>query len=110
MNRSHIVSDGPCLGDDVAAQPGRSQEPTQACVHFVGFNDDRFWAAVKVFGRPHVIHRGWDRYALADVGEGDTVVFAERNEHQPLPRYNSRDVDERLYSELLGLPWVNDKA
>ena len=94
----------------MGVQPSQSKEPTQTCVHFVGFTDDRFWAAVKVFGRPQIIHRRWDRYALNDVGEGDVLVFAEGDEHQPLPRYNSRDLDERLYSELLGLPWINDKA
>ena len=29
------------------------------CVHFIGFRDDRYWNAVRVFGRPHFIHRWW---------------------------------------------------
>ena len=46
-------------------------------LHFVGFRDDRYWNAVRVFGLPDVIHRDWDYYAAGDVIEGDTVVFAE---------------------------------
>ena len=46
-------------------------------VHFVGFRDDRYWNARRVFGPPDMIHRDWDRYAADDVPPGDTVVFAE---------------------------------
>ncbi|TDR94190.1 hypothetical protein [Enterovirga rhinocerotis] len=80
------------------------------CVHFVGFRDDRFWAAVRVFGRPHMIHHRWDARAKREIGDDDVVVFATGDEHQPVSRYNGPDLDERLYSELLGLPWIDDKA
>ena len=46
------------------------------CLHFVGFRDDAYTRAVKVFGRPHFVHRYWDRHALADVAPDDTVIFA----------------------------------
>ncbi|NVD44989.1 hypothetical protein [Qipengyuania atrilutea] len=46
-------------------------------VHFVGFRDDRYWNAVKVFGPPDMIHRDWDYYAAGDVIAGDTVIFAD---------------------------------
>ena len=46
-------------------------------LHFVGFRDDRYWNAVRVFGLPDVIHGDWDYYAAGDVIEGDTVVFAQ---------------------------------
>ena len=52
-------------------------------VHFVGFRDDRYWNAVRVFGRPDYIHRGWDRRALREIADGDTVVFAEPIPEQP---------------------------
>lgn len=45
-------------------------------VHFVGFRDDRYWAAVKVFGKPDIFHRRWDTRAAAEIAPGDTVVFA----------------------------------
>lgn len=45
-------------------------------VHFVGFRDDRYWNAVRVFGPPDMIHTAWDRYAADDVAPGDCVVFA----------------------------------
>lgn len=62
-------------------------------VHFVGFRDERYWAAVKVFGRPHFIHRWWDRRGQREIGEGDVVVFTESNERQPF-RPNAPDIDE----------------
>jgi len=46
-------------------------------VHFVGFRDDRYWNAVRVFGPPDMIHRNWDVYASDDVDAGDIVVHAE---------------------------------
>lgn len=48
-----------------------------ACVHFVGFRDDRYWSAVKVFGLPDFIHRGWDKRAQREIADGDVVLFAD---------------------------------
>nr|WP_192895944.1 hypothetical protein [Parerythrobacter lutipelagi] len=45
-------------------------------VHFVGFRDDRYWNALRIFGPPDMIHRDWDRYAADDVAPDDLVVFA----------------------------------
>jgi hypothetical protein len=45
-------------------------------LHFVGFKDDRWWNALKTFGRPDFIHRHWDERAVAEVMPGDVVVFA----------------------------------
>lgn len=66
-------------------------------VHFVGFRDDRYWNAVRVFGRPTFIHRRWDRRAQRDIGPGETVVFATGDEHQPLSRFNGDDYDETAF-------------
>lgn len=57
-------------------------------VHFVGFSDDRYWNAVKVFGPPHIIHPGWDLRAQRDIADGDIVVFANGDWHRP-PRTRS---------------------
>ena len=65
------------------------------CVHYVGFRDDRYWNAYRIFGGPRVIHRRWDRYARNDVGENDIVIFAEGDETQPIAKHNALDVDER---------------
>jgi hypothetical protein len=54
------------------------------CVHFVGFKDDRWWSAVKTWGRPDFVHRFWDRRAVDEVMEGDVVVFATGDETQPV--------------------------
>jgi hypothetical protein len=45
-------------------------------LHFVGFKDDRYHAAVKVWGKPDFFHRFYDRRAEADIAPGDVVVFA----------------------------------
>lgn len=47
-------------------------------VHFVGFRDDRWWNAVKVWGFPDFVHPRWDVRA-AQGGErdaADVFVFA----------------------------------
>ncbi len=56
----------------------------QNAVHFVGFKDDRVHNAVRVFGRPDFWHRRWDRRAVDEVAEGDTVVFATGDERSPV--------------------------
>lgn len=48
-----------------------------ALVHFVGFRDDRYWNAVRVWGPPDMIHEAWDRYAADDTAPDDIVIFAE---------------------------------
>ena len=71
-----------------------SEESVTRIVHFVGFVDDRYLAAVRVWGKPEVIHRGWDLRALKDIGEDDIVVFAN-GEHDQVPKVKSfNDIDE----------------
>jgi hypothetical protein len=55
--------------------------------HFVGFKDDRYWNAIKTWGRPDFIHRFWDRRAVDEVVCGDVVIFATGDEHQPVNPY-----------------------
>jgi hypothetical protein len=45
------------------------------CLHFVGFRDDAYNRAVRVFGKPDFVHRFLDRRAMDDFAPGDTVVF-----------------------------------
>lgn len=73
---------------------------SKPAVHFVGFRGDEFWSAVKIWGRPGLIHMGWDRRALRDIGEGDTVVFATGTEHGPFP-VNKRTGREMNFSDLI---------
>jgi hypothetical protein len=66
------------------------------CLHFVGFRDDAYNRAVRVFGKPHFVHRSLDLRALTDIAPGDTVVFARdkdwdrlvRSWQVPLPPFN----------------------
>lgn len=71
----------------------RDQAPR--CIHYVGFRDDRYWNAYRIFGGPRVIHRRWDFYATRDVGSDDVVIFAEGDETQPVAERNATDLDER---------------
>lgn len=48
--------------------------------HFIGFKDDRYWNAVRVFGRPNYFHAGWDLRSRGEIADGDLVVFAEGTE------------------------------
>lgn len=65
--------------------------PCQGRLHFVRFKDDRYWNAVKTFGRPDFVHRFWDHRAVAEVMPGDTVVFAEGDEHQAVVTHSYDD-------------------
>ena len=60
------------------------------CVHFVGFNDDRYINAVRAFGLPDFIHRGWDKRAQREIAEDDLIVFADGPSEQE-PRVKSYD-------------------
>jgi len=60
------------------------------CTHCVGFRDDRYWSAVKVFGLPDFVHRGWDMRARREIADGDLIVFADGPADQP-PRLKSFD-------------------
>lgn len=64
-------------------------------VHYVGFRDDRYWAAFRIWGGPRFIHRGWDLRARRDIDEeNDIVIFAE-GEHDQTPRVKSfNDIKE----------------
>lgn len=60
-------------------------------VHFVGFKDDAYFRAQRVFGKPDFVHRFWDHRAVAEVFEGDVVIFAEGDEHQPIHPWSYDD-------------------
>lgn len=50
---------------------------TKPCVHFVGFKDDDFVRAQKVWGKPDFIHKWHDHRMWGDIDpDRDTVVFA----------------------------------
>lgn len=53
-------------------------------LHFVGFKDDRYWNAVRVFGLPDFYHRIWDVRARQEAAPGDEIVFADGDETMPL--------------------------
>lgn len=63
-------------------------------VHFVGFRDDRYTSAVRIWGQPDFIHYVWDRRAQRDIAEGDTVVFAKGEFDQQPGEFNGPDLLE----------------
>ena len=73
-------------------------EPAPRCVHYVGFRDDRYWNAYRIYGGPRIIHRRWDFYATRDVGPDDVVIFAEGDDTQPVADRNATGLDERWLS------------
>jgi hypothetical protein len=50
-------------------------------IHFVGFRDDRYWNAVKVWGLPDFYHRIWDVRAKQEAAPGDIVIFARAKDY-----------------------------
>ncbi len=59
--------------------------------HFVGFKDDRVWNALRIFGRPDFWHRIYDQRAVAEIVEGDTVLFAKGDETQSVREFTHDD-------------------
>jgi hypothetical protein len=60
------------------------------CIHFVGFRGEEYMSALRVFGPPDFIHRGWDIRAQREIASGDLVVFA-KGEADQRPRERSYD-------------------
>ena len=50
-------------------------------IHFIGFRDDRYWNAVKVWGLPDFYHRIWDNRAKQEISPGDVVIFANAKDY-----------------------------
>ena len=73
-------------------------------LHFVRFPDNygrQYQNAVRVFGRPHFMHRLWDQRARREIAEGDVIVFAKGDEDQPVSPYNG---DDEYYSNTNPIP------
>ena len=55
-------------------------------IHFIRFRDDRYWNALKVWGKPDFFHRVWDIRAQQEVVPGDIAIFATKDDsHDPTP-------------------------
>jgi len=60
-------------------------------LHFVGFRDDRYHNAIRVFGQPDFVHQRWDWRTIQELTDGDTIIFATGDETKPLARYSYDD-------------------
>jgi hypothetical protein len=67
---------------------------TVRCVHYVGFCDDRYWNAFRIWGGPRIIHRWWDKRAQRDIAEGDVIIFATGDWQQSPRHYNAPDITD----------------
>ncbi len=64
--------------DDVRVLLPRVHEILQLSqLHFIGFTDDHYHTAVRVFGPPDFVHRVWDHRARYEIVHGDTAIFAK---------------------------------
>ena len=63
--------------------------PSRRAVHFVGFRDDRYWNAVRIWGEPDFIHEIWDHYARHDMAPEDIVIFAHGEWDRPPRSYSA---------------------
>ena len=68
--------------------------PIKPALHFVGFRDERYWNAVRIWGRPDFVHITYDRYATHDMAAGDTVIFAKGDWSQEPRSFGGPDVIE----------------
>jgi len=61
-------------------------------LHFVRFSDAaRYSAAARVFGPPDFVHRFYDQRCIAEIADGDVVIFAEGDDRQPINAYTYDD-------------------
>lgn len=60
------------------------------CIHFIGFKNDRYWNAVKVFGKPDFYHRYWDDRAQSMIVDDDIAIFADGDDSK-IPQMYSFD-------------------
>lgn len=77
--------------------PGSDDQQTstqRSVVHFIGFRDDRYWNAVRIWGPPAFIHYVWDRRAQRDIAPGDTVIFAKGSDEQEPSEFSGPDLFE----------------
>lgn len=66
----------------------------EVTVHFVGFRGEEYHQAVKVWGKPHFVHRYWDVRAAAEAQPEDVVVFARAKDWNNLHNPNKLSFDD----------------
>lgn len=74
-------------------------DPPRA-IHYVGFRDDRYWNAYRIWGGPRIFHRVWDTRARREIGPDDVVIFANGDWTQDYSKYVGRDIDEPTEEQL----------
>jgi hypothetical protein len=63
-------------------------------VHYIGFRDDRYWNAYRIWGGPRFIHRRRDKRAQREIHPDDIVIFADGDADQTPSRFNAHDIEE----------------
>lgn len=78
-----------------SARGAETHDSPSPCVHYVGFRDDRYLTAFRIWGGPAFIHRWWDQRARREIAEEDTVIFADGDADQPVRPFNAPDLIEQ---------------
>ena len=91
MRRNATTVGSKTAAERKAPAPAATINP---CIHFVGFRDDRYWNAVRVWGLPDFIHPGWDTRANREIADCDTVVFATGDGSNPPTPFTFADYIE----------------
>ena len=60
-------------------------------VHFIGFRGEEYLSAVLVFGQPDFIHKWHDRRMYGDIGDGDVLVFANKETEDHIRHHTWQD-------------------
>lgn len=79
-----------------STETGQFEGSVTPCTHFVAFRtDSEYWNAVRIWGKPHFIHRRWDTRARRELAPNDLVIFA-RGEWTDEPHTtNGNDIEEK---------------
>lgn len=60
-------------------------------IHFIGFRGDEYTRAKRVWGEPDFIHKWHDSRMYGDVGDGDTLIFANKTRPEFISEYSWQD-------------------
>lgn len=91
--RGHACDVHGCLrlGDPLSINLINQPRPA---LHFVGFRGEEYMRAIRVFGWPDFIHRGWDHRAQREIGPHDIVLFGPKADPAYVSPYNYDDSNE----------------
>lgn len=73
---------------------------TVGCTHFIGFRGNEYWSAVRIWGRPHFIHRWMDPRAFREIDWHNDIVIFAGTETEDVRPHNAPDVTGPGYDPI----------